>query len=86
MKLYMEALELAESEELDFIRIDLETFDGTAEECFLEVEELISASADDYVIRIHKCYHPEQPKKPCEVRVVNSVSEVEDALNELEKV
>jgi len=70
MKTYIEAMGVAagEGEEPDFIRIDLD--DMPEDEAISLVKSLM---APPYVIQRHCCHHDEDPKKPCEIEVLEVV-------------
>ena len=70
MKLYIEAMEIIESEameeEPDFIRLEIE--DDLTEEKAIEL--IKSLMTPPYIIRRHYCYHDEDPKKPCKTEIL----------------
>ena len=70
MKTYVEAIGIAagEGEEPDFIRIDLD--DMPEDEAISLIRSLM---APPYVIQRHYCHHDEDPKKPCEIEVLEVV-------------
>ena len=69
MRLYYEAYEVLpedSAEEPDFVRIDVTDLSESERLDALEaIREQFAGKK--YVIYLHKCYHDEDPKKPCEV-------------------
>lgn len=72
MRLYVEALEICEQEECepDFIRLEIDNNTMTEQEA---VETIKAIMVKPYRIYRHKCYHDEDPRKPCEVELIEEV-------------
>jgi len=74
MRTYIEAQELTTEEdttELDFIRIDLEDYIGTEEDCISDIRELMLFSSPHFIIRKHYCSHDEG--ESCRLEVIEEI-------------
>jgi hypothetical protein len=75
LRVYVEAYEQLPpeaTEEPDFIRIDVT---GLSEREVQEVISIVRELMEDtsYILQLHYCYHDEEPVKPCNIVVLETV-------------
>jgi hypothetical protein len=75
VRVYVEAYEQPppeSAEESDFIRIDVTGLsEGEVQDVISVVRELMRGT--NYILQLHYCYHDEDPVKPCNIIVLETV-------------
>jgi len=75
LRVYVEAYEVLPpeaTEEPDFIRIDVTGLsEGEVQNVINIVRELMKGTR--YTLQLHYCYHDEDPAKPCNIIVLETV-------------
>jgi hypothetical protein len=75
LRVYVEAYEVLSpeaTEEPDFIRIDVTGLsEGEVQNVINVVRELMKGTS--YTLQLHYCYHDEDPVKPCNIIVLETV-------------
>jgi len=76
MRIYIELYEVLPPEsagEADFIRIDVTVWDPKDVDTLIsELRSYADANYEHYVLQIHRCFHDEDPEKPCNIEIIAS--------------
>jgi len=76
VRAYIELFEVLPPEatgEADFVRIDVTGWDqGGVNELISELKSYADRNYEHYVLQIHRCFHDEDPEKPCSIEIIAS--------------
>jgi len=76
MRIYIELYEVPPPEstgEADFIRIDVTVWDPRDVDTLIrEFKNYADSNYSGYVLQIHRCFHDEDPEKPCSIEIIAS--------------